>query len=99
LPEGYETVVGDGGRQLSAGEGRRIALARAFLRDARFVILDEPTADLDPESAALVEDAVDRLRNERTVLVVAHRPSLARRADRVVRLDEGRILEPSQEVA
>ena len=99
LPDGYETVVGDGGRQLSAGEGRRIALARAFLRDAPLVILDEPTADLDPESAELVEEAVDRLRDGRTVLVVAHRPSLAGRADRVVRLDEGRTLEPSQEIA
>ena len=51
LPDGYETVVGDGGRPLSAGERRRIALARAFLRDAPLVVLDEPTADLDPESA------------------------------------------------
>ena len=99
LPDGYETVVGDGGRQLSAGEGRRIALARAFLRDAPLVILDEPTADLDPESAEIVEEAVDRLRDGRTVLVVAHRPSLAGRADRVVRLAEGRTLEPSQEIA
>ena len=99
LPDGYETVVGDGGRQLSAGEGRRIALARAFLRDAPLVILDEPTADLDPESAELVEEAVERLRDGRSVLVVAHRPSLAGRADRVVRLDDGRTLEPSPEVA
>ena len=60
--EGYETVVGDGGRPLSAGERRRIALARAFLRDAPLVVLDEPTADLDPESAAVVADAVERLR-------------------------------------
>ena len=61
-PHGYATVVGDGGRPLSAGERRRIALARAFLRDAPLVILDEPTADLDPESAAIVADAVRRLR-------------------------------------
>ena len=62
LPDGYETLVGDGGRPLSAGQARRIALARAFLRDAPLVILDEPTADLDPESAELVGEAVDAAR-------------------------------------
>jgi thiol reductant ABC exporter CydD subunit len=90
LPDGYETVVGDGGRPLSAGERRRLALARAFLRDAPFVILDEPTADLDPASADVVADAVERLSAGRTVLVLAHRPELARRADRVVVLEGGR---------
>ncbi len=90
LPEGYETVVGDGGRPLSAGEGRRLALARAFLRDAPLVILDEPTADLDPASAETVAEAVERLRAGRTVLVMAHRPELAERADRVVVLEGGR---------
>ena len=73
LPQAYETVVGDGGRQLSAGQRRRLALARAFLRDAPLVLLDEPTADLDPASAALVADAIDRLRVGRTVLLVATR--------------------------
>ena len=91
LPDGYATLVGDGGRPLSAGERRRIALARAFLRDAPLVILDEPTADLEPESAELVARAVDRLRRGRTVLLIAHRPELARRADRVVVLERGRI--------
>ena len=90
LPEGYETVVGDGGRPLSAGERRRLALARAFLRDAPFVILDEPTADLDPANAEAVADAVERLSAGRTVLVLAHRPELAQRADRVVVLEGGR---------
>jgi ATP-binding cassette, subfamily C, bacterial CydD len=84
LPDGYETVVGEGGRALSAGERRRVALARAFLRDAPLVLLDEPTADLDPESASIVADAVDVLREGRTVLLVAHRPELADRADRIV---------------
>ena len=92
LPAGYETLVGEGERALSAGQRRRIALARAFLRDAPFVLLDEPTADLDPDSADLVAEAVDRLRVGRTVLVVAHRPELASRADRVVRLEAGRVL-------
>jgi ABC-type multidrug transport system fused ATPase/permease subunit len=99
LPGGYETVVGDGGRELSTGERRRIALARAFLRDAPLVLLDEPTADLDAESAELVAHAVDRLREGRTVLLVAHRPELAARADRVVRLEAGCIFEPSREAA
>jgi ABC-type multidrug transport system fused ATPase/permease subunit len=89
LPLGYETVVGDGGRPLSTGERRRIALARAFLRDAPLVILDEPTADLDRTSADVVAEAIERLRVGRTVLMIAHRPELARRADRVVYLDTG----------
>jgi len=91
LPDGYETVVGDGGRALSAGERQRIALARAFLRDAPLVVLDEPTANLDPRSAELVGEAVERLRHGRSVLLLVHRPELAARADRVVRLDGGRI--------
>ena len=86
---GYETLVGDGGRPLSAGESRRIALARAFLRDAPLVILDEPTADLDRTSAAVVAEAVERLRTGRTVLLIAHRPELVEHADRVVSLDGG----------
>ena len=65
LPDGYDTVVGDGGRPLSAGQLQRIALARAFLRDAPLVILDEPTANLDPASAELVGEAVERLREGR----------------------------------
>jgi ATP-binding cassette, subfamily C, bacterial CydD len=88
LPRGYETIVGDGGRPLSAGERRRIALARAFLPEAPFVILDEPTADLDPLSADVVAEAVERLRPGRTVLLIAHRTGLVHRADRVVSLDD-----------
>jgi len=87
LPAGYETTVGDGGRPLSAGETQRIALARALLRDAPLLILDEPTANLDPASAELVRAAVDRCRQGRTVLVIAHDDELASRADRVVRLE------------
>lgn len=87
LPHGYETIVGDGGRTLSAGERRRIALARAFLREAPFVILDEPTADLDRLSADVVAEAVERLRPGRTVLLIAHRTELVHHADRVVSLD------------
>ncbi len=88
-----ETPVGEGGRPLSSGEIQRIALARAFLRDAPLVILDEPTANLDVASASIVGEAVERLSEERTVLLIAHRPELAARADRVVRLHAGRTLE------
>jgi thiol reductant ABC exporter CydD subunit len=87
LPAGYQTRVGDGGRPLSAGETQRIALARALLRDAPLLILDEPTANLDAGSAELVRTAVDRCcRRGRTVLVIGHDDELAERADRVVRL-------------
>lgn len=100
LPQGFETLVGDGGRPLSAGERRRLGLARAFLRDAPLVLLDEPTADLDPVSAQLVAEAVERVCPGRTVLLIAHRPELVRHADRVVRLDRGKaIAEPALEAA
>jgi ATP-binding cassette subfamily C protein CydD len=98
LLDGYGTVIGDGGRTLSAGEVRRVALARAFLRGAPLVILDEPTADLDPGSAELVGEAVERLLEGRTVLLITHRAELEARADRVVRLEGGRML-PAAEAA
>jgi ABC-type multidrug transport system fused ATPase/permease subunit len=89
LPDGYATMVGDGARFLSPGERRRIGLARAFVRDAPLVILDEPTADLDPRSVSIVAGAVRRLQADRTMLVIAHRPELVQSADRVVRLIDG----------
>jgi ABC-type multidrug transport system fused ATPase/permease subunit len=92
LPAGYQTVIGDGGRALSAGERQRIALARAFLRDAPLVILDEPTANLDPESARVAAESIERLGEGRTVLLIAHRPELALRADRVVELVAGKVV-------
>lgn len=93
LPSGYDELVGDGGRLLSPGERRRLALARAFLRDAPLLILDEPTADLDPDGVALVGEALAQLQARRTVLVIAHRSELVRLADRVVRLEHGRVLD------
>jgi thiol reductant ABC exporter CydD subunit len=99
LPEGYATGIGDGGRPVSAGERRRIALARAFLRSASLVVLDEPTADLDDESAAIVAAALERHRPGRTMLVIAHRPELVRHADRIVRLEAGRAVELARQVA
>lgn len=89
LPDGYATRVGDGERSLSPGECRRIGLARAFVRDAPLVILDEPTADLDPRSVAIVARAVRRLQTGRTMLVIAHRPELVQGVDRIVRVTDG----------
>lgn len=96
LPAGIETVVGDGGRGLSAGQAQRIALARAFLRAAPLVVLDEPTAHLDAESEAVVAEAAERLVAGRTALLVVHRPEVAKLADRVVELRDGRIVEAGE---
>ena len=99
LPDGYATIVGDGGRPLSAGERQRVALARAFLRDARLVVLDEPTANLDPANAEAIADAIARLAEGRTALVIAHRAELVERADRIVRIAGGRLTEAPEAVA
>lgn len=94
LPEGAQTVVGEGGRRLSAGQAQRLGLARAFLRDAPLLLLDEPTANLDAETELAVADAVAELTAGRTALIVAHRPEFARRADRVVELRDGLLATP-----
>ncbi|WP_433788583.1 thiol reductant ABC exporter subunit CydD [Actinoplanes sp. CA-252034] len=86
LPDGYDTVLGDDGAGLSAGQRQRIALARAFLRDAPVVLLDEPTANLDTDTAGEVMAAIRRLAHGRTVIMAAHRPELIALADRVVDL-------------
>lgn len=93
LPEGYETRVGVGGGRLSGGERQRVALARAFLKDAPILLLDEPTSALDAQSERLVQDALKRLMAGRTTLVVAHRLSTIRDADRIVVLEAGRVVE------
>jgi ATP-binding cassette subfamily C protein CydD len=90
LPDGLDTRVGEGGRGLSAGQAQRVGLARAFLRDAALVVLDEPTAHLDADTAAAVGDTIARLAEGRTTLLIGHDASLAARADCMVRLDGGR---------
>ncbi len=93
LPQGYETLVGERGVKLSAGQRQRIAIARAVLRDPRILILDEATASLDNESEALVQDALRRLMSQRTTLVIAHRLTTIEDADQILVLDHGQIVE------
>jgi thiol reductant ABC exporter CydD subunit len=93
LSQGLDTSVGEGGERLSGGEAQRLALARAFLKDAPVLVLDEPTAWLDLATEAAVLDAISRLRRGRTVLLIAHRLTTAAAADRVVVMGHGRVLE------
>ncbi|MBA2535182.1 MAG: thiol reductant ABC exporter subunit CydD [Rubrobacter sp.] len=91
LSDGFDTQIGERGARLSGGEAQRIAIARAFLKDAPVLVMDEPTSSLDPESERLIRTALERLAAGRTVLVVAHRLGTVRRADRIAVLDEGRL--------
>ena len=93
FPDGYETEVGERGMKLSGGQRQRIAIARALLRDARLLLLDEATSSLDSASEALVQEALDRLMENRTTFVIAHRLATVRGADRIVVMDEGSIVE------
>jgi len=93
LPEGYDTVIGEGGGTLSGGQRQRLALARALLRESRIVILDEPTSSLDLATEAQVWRNVETLLRGRTAILIAHRLSTARRADRIVVLEGGRIIQ------
>ncbi len=91
--EGYDSPVGERGSQLSGGERQRIAIARAILKDAPILLLDEATSALDTESERLVQQALARLMENRTTLVIAHRLSTVREADLIVVLDEGKVVE------
>jgi len=93
LPDGLETFMGEGGARLSGGQRQRVAIARALLRDAPLLLLDEATSALDAESERLVQDALDRLMADRTTIVIAHRLATVRAADRIVVMDQGRIVE------
>ncbi len=93
LPQGYDTEIGERGARLSAGQSQRIAIARAFLKDAPLLILDEPTSSLDPESESLIRHALERLARNRTVLVIAHRYNTIAHAQQVAVLQDGRLVE------
>lgn len=93
LSDGYETVVGERGHRLSGGEKQRVAIARVILKDPRILVLDEATAHLDSQSEALIQEALERVMVHRTSIVIAHRLSTVRAADRILVVDEGRLVE------
>jgi len=93
LPEGFATRLGDRGVRLSGGQRQRLAIARALMRDPEILILDEATSSLDSVSEKLIQQAMDRLRGQYTLVVIAHRLSTVEDADQVVVLEEGRIME------
>ena len=99
LPQGLDSFLGEAGARLSGGQRQRIAIARALLRDAPLLLLDEATSALDAESEKLVQDALDRLMENRTTIVIAHRLATVRRANRIIVMDQGRIVEQGTHAA
>jgi ATP-binding cassette subfamily B protein len=93
LPEGWGTMVGEGGHRLSGGQRQRVAIARAVLKDAPLLILDEATSAVDNETEAALQRSIERISRDRTTIVIAHRLSTVRRADRILVLEEGRVVE------
>lgn len=93
LPDGYDTVIGEGGASLSGGERQRIAIARAMLKDAPIIILDEATANVDPENEDRLQKAIEALTRDKTIIMIAHRMKTVRNADQILVLDGGRIVQ------
>ena len=93
LPKGYDTVIGEGGGTLSGGEKQRISIARAILKDAPIVILDEATASVDPENEHLIQAAISELTKGKTLITIAHRLATIENADQILVVDDGKIVQ------
>ena len=93
LPNGYDTIIGEGGATLSGGEKQRISIARAILKDAPIIILDEATSSVDPENEQALLSAIQELTKDKTLISIAHRLSTVRNADQIVVIDQGRIVQ------
>ena len=93
LPDGYDTVIGEGGASISGGEKQRLSIARAMMKDAPVVILDEATANVDPENERDLMEAIRALTREKTILMIAHRLKTVRHADQILVVDQGKIVE------
>ena len=93
LPDGYDTVIGEGGSTLSGGEKQRISLARAILKDAPVIILDEATASIDPENEHLIQEAISELTRGKTIITIAHRLATIEEADQILVVEDGQIVQ------
>ena len=93
LPNGYDTLIGEGGSTLSGGEQQRLSIARAIIKDTPIILLDEATASLDPENEALIQHGFQALVRDKTLVVIAHRLATIQHADQILVLDKGRIVE------
>ena len=93
MPEGYQTKIGEGGASLSGGERQRISIARAIIKDAPIIILDEATANVDPENEEALMQAIHSLTKNKTIIMIAHRLKTVEHADQIIVLNQGRIVE------
>ena len=93
LPDGYNTIIGEGGATLSGGEKQRISIARAILKDAPIIIFDEATANVDPENEDKLQEAMEALMQDKTIIMIAHRLKTVRNADQILVLDGGQIVQ------
>ena len=93
LPDGYDTVIGEGGATISGGERQRLSIARAMLKDSPIIILDEATANVDPENEAELQEAIEALTHNKTIIMIAHRLKTVQHADQILVLEAGRIIQ------